>query len=272
MIILSHGGIGRLLEILSANELVEIAGVFVESVREPQRTFADKIKRSIRYDGYIETLKKLLLKIVGQKTASFIDSRAVRDEQDDLERVVRELQIPFYKVDNFHTFRSIELLKRSDADLGILYGTNIIKESVFDMPRLGSINLHQGLAPYYRGGPTVFWELYNGEKEIGLTVHFVAAEVDTGDIVRQRSVPLRYDFSLYRLDYEKYLSDFRETLKEPSAEILLDAVNQIASGRFERIKQDKTIGKRYRIPTKRQKDELLKILKSRKKQRDTKST
>ncbi len=73
-------------------------------------------------------------------------------------------------------------MKSADADLGILYGTNIIKETVFSVPKLGSINIHQGLAPLYRGGPTVFWELFNDEKEVGITVHFVAAKVDTCDI------------------------------------------------------------------------------------------
>ncbi len=81
---------------------------------------------------------------------------------------------------------------------------NIIKESVFSIPRFGSINIHQGLAPIYRGGPTVFWELFNGENEIGITVHFVAPKVDTGDIILQKTLPLEYDFSRYELNFENF--------------------------------------------------------------------
>ena len=125
-----------------------------------------------------------------------------------MENCAEKLQIPLHKVENYHSEDAKKMLREANADLGILYGTNIIKEDVFSIPRLGSINIHQGLAPIYRGGPTVFWELFNGEKELGITVHFVAAKVDTGDIILQKTVPLDYDFSRYDLDYEEIFERF----------------------------------------------------------------
>ena len=144
-----------------------------------------------------------------------------------------------------------------------LYGTNIIRKAVFQIPKLGSINIHQGLAPIYRGGPTVFWELFNDEKEIGITVHFVAPKVDTGDLILQNTLPLEYDFDRYGLDYESFLADFRAILKEPSAQMMFGAIEQIALGEEQRTAQDTSIGKRYRLPTKREKDELLGLLERR---------
>jgi len=226
VVVLTHGGANRLLEVLSAIETVEIAGVFIETATKPNRSLKEKLKRSVRYDGYWTTAKKFSAILFGGETA-------------------------------------MDLLKKTNADLGILYGTNIIKESVFSIPRLGSINLHQGLAPIYRGGPTVFWELFNGEKEIGITIHFVASKVDTGDIILQKTLPLEYDFSRYELDYENFLRDFRASLKEPSVQLIAEAVSLIADGREQRIKQDTTIGKRYRLPTKTEKDALLRVLKER---------
>lgn len=261
MIVLTHGGADRLLEVISTLENVEVAGVFVESKIEPERTGMEKIRRSIRYDGLAATLRKSVEKLVGRQTSNHI--AALRDGQSSLEKLAGELGIRFYTVDSFHSPDGIELIRSVNADLGILYGTNIIKESVFALPRLGSINLHQGLAPLYRGGPTVFWELFNGEKEIGITVHFVAKKVDTGDIILQTTVPLEYDFSRYGLDYESFLEDFRPTLKEPSVQMMVEAVRLISEGNERRIKQDTTLGKRYRLPTKREKDQLRRILKSR---------
>ena len=265
VIVLTHGGANRLLELLSALETVEIVGVFVETATEPQRSFRQKIKRSIRYDGYWETAKKFSAKFFGEKTKGADELETVRAGQNELRNLTDELKIPLYTVGDYHSDAAMNLLRETAADLGILYGTNIIKEKVFSIPRLGSINIHQGLAPVYRGGPTVFWELFNNEREVGITVHFVAAKVDTGDIILQKTVPLSYDFSRYDLDYAKFLDDFRATLKEPSAQLLAEAVSLISDGKEQRKKQDTSVGKRYRLPTKSEKDALLRVLKERRK-------
>jgi methionyl-tRNA formyltransferase len=141
-------------------------------------------------------------------------------------------------------------------------GTNILKEPVFKIPRLGSINVHQGLAPFYRGGPPVFWELFNGESEVGLTVHFVEAKVDTGEIILQETVPLYYDYS-YGLDFESYIADYRKQLIDRCARLVADAVRMIADGTATTRPQDVSLGKRYRLPIKREKDELRRRLRAR---------
>lgn len=269
VVILTHGGAGRLLELLSALENIEIVGVLVETAIAPNRSLKEKIRRSIRYDGYLATIKKFSAVIVGGATDGAEELKNARESQNELIDSAEKLKIPFYKVENYHAAEAINLLQETNADLGIVYGTNIIKESVFSVPKLGSINIHQGLAPFYRGGPTVFWELMNGEKEVGITVHFVAPKVDTGDIVLQKTVPLRYDFSRYKLDYEKFLDDFRASLKEPSAQLIVEAVNLIADGKERRTRQDTTVGKRYRLPTKTEKDALLRVLKKRQMQAES---
>ncbi len=264
VIILTHGNPNLLLELLAKLEGVEIAGVFVETGTQPERSFTEKFKRSIKYDGYLKTLKKFGVKIVG-KTEGAEDLETVRKNQEELAEFAEKLKIPIQKVENYHSAEAKKLLRESDADLGILYGTNIIKKEVFSIPKKGSINVHQGFAPDYRGGPSVFWELFNDEKEVGVTVHFVAAKVDTGDVILQKKFPLRYDFEKYGLDYENFLEDFRENLKQPMAEMIARAVGQIAAGTENRIKQDLSIGKRYRLPVKSEKDAMLRVLKERQK-------
>jgi folate-dependent phosphoribosylglycinamide formyltransferase PurN len=273
IIVLTHGGANRLLELLSAIPTVEIAGVFVETKTEPQRTFKEKMQRSIRYDGYWATAKKFSTVVFGGETSSAEDLKTIRDKQNDLEKYAADLKIPLHKVANFHHETTLDLIKKTNADLGILYGTNIIKESVFSLPRLGSINLHQGLAPIYRGGPTVFWELFNGENEVGITIHFVAAKVDTGDIILQKTIPLEYDYAHYDLDWERFLKDFRFSLKEPSVLMIAEVVALIADGAEQRTKQDTSLGKRYRLPTKTEKNALLRVLKQRRSsEKDRKKT
>jgi methionyl-tRNA formyltransferase len=186
------------------------------------------------------------------------------ESQNELQKIAEVHQIPFFLVDNYHADRSLELIRSTRPDLGVIYGTNIVKESVFKIPRLGSINLHQGLVPFYRGGPPVFWELYNGESELGLTVHMVETKVDSGAVILQDKVPLQYNYD-YRMDYESFIRDFCFQLRSRSAELVTEAVRQIALGTAVPKTQDSAIGKRYRLPLKKEKDELRRRLRKRQK-------
>lgn len=265
VIILTHGGAERLLELLVESEEVEIAGVFLETRTERTRGFREKIERSVRYDGIWETVKKFGTRMLGAKTDGAAESESMRAGQNDLEQLAEKLNFRLFKVEDYHSPESIALLRETRPELGILYGTNIIKEEVFSIPKKGSINIHQGLTPFYRGGPSVFWELFNGEKENGVTVHFVAKKVDTGDVILQKTFPLEYDYEKYGLDYESFLNDYRASLREPMAELIVAAVKQIAGGTVQAIVQDLTLGKRYRLPIKSEKDEMIRKLRTRRK-------
>ena len=260
VILLTHGGAEELIERLMHCD-VDLAGVFVEKNIARQYSFREKTKRSIRYDGYVATAGKFLRKLIPRKEGNpyLVEADEMRGR---LEKVANSYNIPFHVVDNYHNPETIALMRSVDADLGVIYGTNIIKETVFNLPKLGSINLHQGLAPYYRGGPPVFWELYNGESEVGLTVHRVAAKVDSGDIILQQTVPLKYDYS-YGSDYESFIADFCNQLRSQCAEMVADAVKLIASGTVKPRPQDPTLGKRYRLPVKAEKDQLRRLLRER---------
>jgi len=254
VVVLTHGGADLVIDRLARLQGVDVAAVVMERTVGGDRSPFEKLKRSLKYDGVRETLMKFIRRQNQSKT------RPV--PVDQTQSKAKEHGIPIFEVDNYHSQASIELARSFNADLGVIFGTNIIKESVFAIPRQGSINLHQGLAPYYRGGPPIFWELFNDEKEIGLTVHFVASTVDTGDIVMQRKVPLEYDLTR-GLDFESFIAEFRTGLRDASADILSEAVAAIAAGSHQRIPQDTSLGKRYRLPTKREKDELRKRLKDR---------
>lgn len=258
VVILTHGGCELFIEEIARRREIEVGAVIVETVTEPKRSISEKIRRSVKYDGWLATVKKLPI----------LRSRRTKSEghfgpEDRLRTVVDRNSIPFYAVENYHLPQSIELIRSINADLGVIWGTNIVKRSVFSVPRLGSINLHQGHAPYYRGGPTVFWELMNNEDRIGITVHFVEEKVDTGDIVAQDFVPLDYDKERYGADLERFLSDFRASLVLPSVELMTKAIVSIADGTATRVKQDASLGKRYRLPTFREKEYLRAELKRR---------
>ena len=79
----------------------------------------------------------------------------------------------------------LEQLKALNADLQIVVAFRILPEVVWDMPRLGTFNLHASLLPQYRGAAPIQWAIINGEKETGVTTFFLTHTIDTGKIIFQ---------------------------------------------------------------------------------------
>jgi folate-dependent phosphoribosylglycinamide formyltransferase PurN len=263
IIVLTHGGAESLLENLLKLDNAEVAGVFVET-GAPRREYGlrDKVRRSIRYDGYATTAMRGL-RMLARRDGSRRDATdRIRRSQQALGRFAGDTGVPVHFLSNYHTEEATELMRAAEADLGVVWGTNILKECVFRIPRLGSINIHQGLAPYYRGGPPVFWELYNGEREIGVTAHFVDSKFDAGEIIVQETLPLIYDYS-YGLNYEAFIADYRAQMTDHCVRLMVSAATMIADGVARPRPQNINLGRRYPPPVKYEKDELRRRLRKR---------
>jgi methionyl-tRNA formyltransferase len=96
----------------------------------------------------------------------------------------------------------VRAIESTYPDVVLVSGTRIIRSPLLDVkPSLGLINLHTGLAPYYRGGPCTFWALFNEEPEYaGATVHHLTPGIDSGDIVLSARASLDYTDSVASLD------------------------------------------------------------------------
>jgi len=81
-------------------------------------------------------------------------------------------------------------LKALNADLQIVIAFRMLPEVVWNMPRLGTFNLHASLLPQYRGAAPINWAIINGEKETGITTFFITHEIDTGKIIQQEKIPI----------------------------------------------------------------------------------
>lgn len=84
----------------------------------------------------------------------------------------------------------VEELRSLNADLQIVVAFRMLPEVVWNMPRLGTFNLHASLLPQYRGAAPINWAVINGEKETGITTFFLRHEIDTGMIIQQVHVPI----------------------------------------------------------------------------------
>ncbi|MDW7710961.1 MAG: formyltransferase family protein [Deferrisomatales bacterium] len=73
-------------------------------------------------------------------------------------------------------------------DLGLSYGSPLLRPELFEIPALGTLGIHHGKLPGYRGVKTTFWAVHNGEPEAGVTIQRLNAGLDTGEVVREGSV------------------------------------------------------------------------------------
>lgn len=112
-------------------------------------------------------------------------------------------------------------LKSLNADLQIVVAFRMLPEAVWNMPPMGSVNLHGSLLPQYRGAAPINWAVINGEKETGVTTFKLKHEIDTGDILLQESFPIG--------DNET-AGDVHDRMKEIGARVLVKTVIGLAEG------------------------------------------
>lgn len=103
---------------------------------------------------------------------------------------LEELDVPVASVPTLNGEEARELLRGVDVALSL--DNALISEATFTVPRFGTINVHHGAVPDYRGGPPVFWELADGRDRVGFTVHRVDTGIDTGPVLAQGEVPISF--------------------------------------------------------------------------------
>ena len=100
--------------------------------------------------------------------------------------------VAFRLTGDIHDEASLAFVASLGADLGVIYGTRILKPQLFTLPRLGSVNIHKHKVPDYRGsGAPGLWELRDGRSEQAVTVHRVTKDVDAGAVLCERSFPIQ---------------------------------------------------------------------------------
>lgn len=98
--------------------------------------------------------------------------------------------IPVLQPPNLKNEAFIEHLRSYQADLQIVVAFRMLPEVVWAMPTLGTFNLHGSLLPKYRGAAPINWAIIKGEKKTGVTTFFIQKEIDTGDIIMQKQLPI----------------------------------------------------------------------------------
>ncbi|HJW17599.1 MAG TPA: methionyl-tRNA formyltransferase [Flavisolibacter sp.] len=114
-------------------------------------------------------------------------------------------------------------LKDLHADLQVVVAFRMLPEVVWNMPQMGTINVHGSLLPQYRGAAPINWAIINGEKQTGVTTFKLQHEIDTGDILLQQSIPIGEN---------ETAGEIHDRMKEVGAALLVRTIKELADGRL----------------------------------------
>lgn len=115
----------------------------------------------------------------------------------------------------------LDTLRSLEADLQVVVAFRMLPELVWNMPPMGTINVHASLLPAYRGAAPINWAIINGEKESGVTTFKLTHEIDTGNILLQEKVTIRDD---------ETAGELYDELKEKGAALLIKTIDHLLSG------------------------------------------
>lgn len=144
----------------------------------------------------------------------------------------REHKIPLLQPERLKSPEFLDQLKSLQADLFVVVAFRMLPEAVWNMPAMGTLNVHASLLPQLRGAAPIQWAIAYGLKETGLTTFRLKHEIDTGDILEQRSLPIADNETGGSL-YEKLMQEapalLHHTLKGLQAKTLLPRPQEFTS-------------------------------------------
>jgi methionyl-tRNA formyltransferase len=218
------------LDEMSRYPQLKIVGAVINARQKP--TAIQRVKRELRKGrgGYV------IVQIVGKLIKK-------RDEKASLAvEYCKENSIPNISITSLYEEEAVAWLRAKEADVILLRGFGIIREPLLSLTPYGVLSYHHGDLRKYRGGPPAFWELYNDEKEMGVTMQILDEGLDTGTIVLQRSIAIRKSDSWKTL---------RERAYEASTSMAAEALLTLASTGPMRAPEG-TKGRFYTLPNLRQ--------------------
>ncbi|MDD3108857.1 MAG: methionyl-tRNA formyltransferase [Alistipes sp.] len=154
--------------------------------------------------------------------------RGLKLQESAVKRYAREAGLKILqpvKLKDPEFVKDFEALK---ADLGIVIAFRMLPEIIWAQPRLGTFNLHASLLPQYRGAAPINWAIINGEAESGVTTFMLNHEIDQGDMLCQRRIPI---------DAEDTVGSLHDKLMAIGTDVVVETVDRIATGTIQPLPQ-----------------------------------
>ena len=147
--------------------------------------------------------------------------RGMKLTQSAVKQYAVEQGLPVLQPEKLKDPQFIGQLQALKADLQVVVAFRMLPEIVWNMPAMGTVNLHGSLLPQYRGAAPINWAIINGDLETGVTTFRLKHEIDTGNILLQEKIAIGADMTA---------GELHDVMKETGAQLLLRTVEGLAEG------------------------------------------
>lgn len=151
-----------------------------------------------------------------------------------------EHNLPLLQPEKLKDETFISQLKALEADIQVVVAFRMLPEIVWNMPPMGTFNLHASLLPQYRGAAPINWAIINGETETGVTTFFLTHEIDTGKIILQEKIPISASDNA---------GTIHDRLMLTGADTVLKTIQLIAAGKAHSTEQSHFINSETKLKT-----------------------
>ena len=150
-------------------------------------------------------------------------------QSSPVKQYAESVGLPVLQPEKLKNEEFLQALRAWNADLQIVVAFRMLPEIVWNMPRLGTFNLHASLLPQYRGAAPINWSIIHGDTETGVTTFFLTHEIDTGKIIRQKRLPIADTDDVGKV---------HDALMAMGADLVLETVDLILENKVDAIPQE----------------------------------
>ncbi|HEX4850558.1 MAG TPA: methionyl-tRNA formyltransferase [Puia sp.] len=154
--------------------------------------------------------------------------RGMKLTESAVKKFATEKNIPVLQPEKLKNPFFLEQLRELKADLQLVVAFRMLPQLVWQMPPMGTVNLHASLLPQYRGAAPINWVIMEGEKQTGATTFKLQQEIDTGNILLQESFPI---------SGEETAGELHDRMKWIGADLLVKTVKGLINGNLVEIPQ-----------------------------------
>ena len=155
------------------------------SIKNKLKTILKLVKRKWNMWKWYYFLEYFFSYTIKLKFSSFESQKIDKLFEKKISMNVEELFKNRILVESINGVKTINELKRYSPDIIIQAGAGLLKQGVIDIPRLGIINIHHGIAPLIKGMDSIYWAKWgNNESWLGATIHYIDAGIDTGRVIK----------------------------------------------------------------------------------------
>lgn len=158
--------------------------------------------------------------------------RGLKLQESAVKKYAVEKKLKILQPEKLKNPQFLEELQSLKAHLQIVVAFRMLPEVVWNMPAMGTVNVHASLLPQYRGAAPINWTVINGEKESGVTTFKLKHEIDTGDILLQQKTPVGEN---------ETAGELHDKLKELGASVLVKTVQGLADDTLKETPQSEIL-------------------------------